>query len=237
MLLNKTIVITGAASGLGNAWAKGFLAEGAAVVAADIDADGLKELQAQGARTYVADVSAEQQVKDLIQFAVSETGRLDVLFNNAGFGNNKPFLDIPEGDFERHLAVHVNGALYGMRYAIPVMLQQGGGRIINTLSRAAEISGPRNAAYAAAKAALWSLSHSVAAELGSETLLINMLIPGPTNTAIWGRDMPQMQTAEVTYPTARMMATMADGGGSGKVYWDEQEYPLFRSLYREEVAD
>ena len=54
-----------------------------------------------------------------------------------------------------------------------------------------------------------------------------MLIPGPTNTSIWGRDMPELQSPEVTYPTARMLATLASGGPSGKVFWNEQEYKLF----------
>ncbi|MEE4300251.1 MAG: hypothetical protein V2J24_12485 [Pseudomonadales bacterium] len=56
-----------------------------------------------------------------------------------------------------------------------------------------------------------------------------MLIPGPTNTAIWGRDMPQMQAPEVTVPTARMLATLPDDGPTGKVFWNEREYPMFEA--------
>ena len=118
-----------------------------------------------------------------------------------------------------------------MRYALPHMQAAGYGRIINTISRAVEASGPRGAAYAAAKAAIWSATRSVAREFAEGDILINMLIPGPTNTAIWGRDMPQMQSAEVTYPTAKMLATLPVDGPRGKVFWDEKEYPLFKALY------
>ena len=223
-----TVLITGAASGLGEAWCRGFIDEGATVVAVDISRQGLAQRAAEGALTRVVDVADEDAVRDMVNFTVAETGRLDVLFNNAGIAHNRPFLDIPAHDFERHMAVHCFGAVYGMRYALPEMLRAGAGRIINTISRAAEISGAHNAAYASAKAALWSVTHAVAAEYADNPdIRINMLIPGPTNTAIWGRDMPQMQSPEVTFPTARMLATLPPAGAHGEVFWDEEPYPLF----------
>ena len=231
MIEGKTVVITGAGSGLGEAWARGFMNDGARVVAADVNPEGLAPLADMGALTLRADVSSETDVKSMVDFAITETGRIDVLFNNAGIGHNRPFLEVPEGDFERHIAIHLYGTVYGMRYALPHMQAAGYGRIINTMSRAAEISGPKNAAYSAAKAGIWSATCSVAREFADEDILINMLIPGPTNTAIWGRDMPRMQSAEVTYPTAKMLATLPADGPRGKVFWDEKEYPLFKSLY------
>ena len=110
----------------------------------------------------VVDVSDSSNVDDLIAFTRRETGRVDVLFNNAGYGSHGRIEDHPHGAFEKLVAVHVFGALYGMRAAIPLMREQGYGRIINTLSRAAELPGPMGAAYAAAKAALWSLTRSAA---------------------------------------------------------------------------
>ena len=231
MLKGKTVVITGAGSGLGEAWTYGFLKEGAVVVAADIDQAGLDRVAAAGARTIRTNVAKEDDVATMIDFTISETGRVDVLFNNAGIGINRPFVDVKHGEFEKHMAVHVFGTVYGMRYALPHMLQQGSGRIINTLSRAAEICGPANAAYSAAKAAIWATSCSAEKDLRNVDILVNMLIPGPTNTAIWGRDMPNMQSADVTYPTARMLATLPADGPRGKVFWDEKEYPMFASLY------
>jgi NAD(P)-dependent dehydrogenase (short-subunit alcohol dehydrogenase family) len=152
----KVIVITGAASGLGEAWVKGFLNDGATVIAADINELKLDAIANMGALTITADVAVEAEVKSVIDFALDKAGQIDVLFNNAGIGINKPFLEVPEGEFERHIAVHLYGTVYGMRYALPHMLKRGKGRIINTLSRAAEISGKRNAAYAsAARGASW----------------------------------------------------------------------------------
>jgi len=229
MLQDKTIIITGAASGLGRAWTLGFLKEGARVAALDVNAESLSNLKAVGAMTYVCDVMEEETVRQVFAEVLESTGRIDVLFNNAGIGINRLFLNVPEGEFERHIAIHLYGAVYGMRAALPVMKAQGYGRIINTISRAAEIAGPRNAAYAAAKAALWATSRSVSAELENENILINMLIPGPTNTAIWGRDMPNMQSPEVTFPTAKMLATLPNDGPRGEVYWDEKPYPLFKN--------
>jgi len=146
-----SIVITGAGSGIGRALAEGFLRDGARVVAADIREEGLAELA--GALTQRCDVSRRSEVKALIEAAKRQTGRVDVLFNNAGYGIRKPVSELEEGEFERLLAVHLFGTIYGMRFALPIMRKQGFGRIINTLSRAAEVGGKSDSAYSAAKAA------------------------------------------------------------------------------------
>ena len=92
----KVIVITGAASGLGEAWVKGFLNDGAIVIAADINEQNLEAIAEMGAFTFKADVAVEADVKSMIDFAVDKTGQIDVLFNNAGIGINRPFLDVQE---------------------------------------------------------------------------------------------------------------------------------------------
>ncbi len=233
MPAGTTILITGAGSGLGKAWSRGFLADGASVVAADVNPAGLTELEALGAVTVVCDVADEAAVQAMIAAAVEHTGRLDVLFNNAGIGMNRPFLDVPAGEFERHVEVHLYGMIYGMRHALPVMQRQGSGRIVNTISRAAEFTGPRNAAYAAAKAGMWAATRSACRDVVEEDIRINMLIPGPTNTPIWGRDMPQMQSPEATYPTAKMLATLPKEGAHGEVFWDGKPYPMFKHLHED----
>ena len=223
----KTILITGAASGLGKAWAELFNEEGANVFACDIEEVGLHELQELGITTSTLDVSSSQQVKSFIEQAHNVTGRIDVLFNNAGMGFGYKVHDMPEGAFEHHVGVHLFGTIYGMRYALPIMKKQNFGRIINTISRNAETDVEGTSAYAAAKAGIWSATRVAAKENAEHDILINMIIPGPTNTSIWGKDMPHLQKPEATFPTAKLLASLERGGPTGKVYWDKKEYPMF----------
>ena len=137
--------------------------------------------------------------------------------------------DFPDGYFEHHVGVHLFGTIYGMRYALPIMHKQGYGRIINTISRNAESDVEGTSAYAAAKAGIWSATRVAANENSHYDILINMIIPGPTNTSIWGKDMPHLQHPDATYPTARLLACLGSGGPSGKVFWNEKEYPMFNS--------
>ena len=227
MLKDKTILITGAASGLGKAWSKKFSEEGARVFACDINEEGLTELKDLGIDTQVIDVSSAAHVQSFIESAITDTGKIDVLFNNAGMGFGYKLDSFPDGAFEHHVSVHLFGTVYGMRYALPVMQRQGYGQIINTISRNAETNAEGTSAYSAAKAAIWSATRVAAKENIDHNILINMIIPGPTNTNIWGKDMPHLQSPEDTYPTAKLLACLEEGGPTGKVYWDEKEYPMF----------
>jgi NAD(P)-dependent dehydrogenase (short-subunit alcohol dehydrogenase family) len=227
MIEGKTIVITGAANGIGRAWAEMFKADGAEVIACDKDQNKLQELDKLGVTTVLADVSKPKEVESFIDLAINETGKIDALFNNAGMGFGYKLEDFPDGGFEHHVAVHLFGSVYGMRYAIPYMREQGYGRIINTISRNAETDVPTTSAYAAAKAGIWSASRVASKEVADTDILINMLIPGPTNTQIWGKEMSHLQDPEETYPTAKMLALLEKGGPSGKVFWDEKEYLMF----------
>lgn len=229
MLKDKTILITGAASGLGKAWSKKFSEEGARVFACDINEGGLIELKDLGIDTQVIDVSSAAHVQSFIESSIADTGKIDVLFNNAGMGFGHKLDSFPDGAFEHHVSVHLFGTVYGMRYALPVMQRQGYGRIINTISRNAETNVEGTSAYSAAKAAIWSATRVAANENSSYNILINMIIPGPTNTSIWGKEMPHLQSPEDTYPTAKLLACLKEGGPTGKVYWNEREYPMFNS--------
>ena len=229
MLKDKTILITGASNGLGKAWAEKFNEEGAKVFAMDVEPNGLDVLKNKGIEIYLGDVSVPQEVKYFVENAFESTGALDVIFNNAGMGFGHRVDNFPDGKFEHHVSVHLFGTIYGMRYALPLMQKQGYGRIVNTISRNAEADQEGTSAYAAAKAAIWSASRVAAKENSDKDILINMIIPGPTNTGIWGKDMPNLQEPNATYPTARMLATLDKGGPTGRVYWDLQEYPMFNA--------
>ena len=226
MFEGQTILITGAASGLGRAWAEGFSADGAQVIAADINGKGLAKVPA--AMHLTIDVSKSAEVKQMVSDTVEKTGRIDALFNNAGLGFNKRLENSADGDFEHHVGVHLFAMVNAMRAAIPHMREQHYGRIVNTISRNAEYDAIGTSAYAAAKAAMWAASRVAAAELKETNILINTLIPGPTRTAIWGKDMAHFQDPSATYPTAKMLASLKKDGPSGKVFWNETEYHLFR---------
>ena len=227
----RTVVITGAGSGIGLACAEGFLADGARVLGVDLKEERLEDLASKGGLTMVADVADDAAMRAMVSKAVEETGRIDVLFNNAGMGSGTRIEDFADGEFERSMAVHVFGAVYAMRAAVPHMRRQKYGRIISTISRGAEAT--RGSAYNAAKAALWSVDRCLAHEVAEDNILVNSLIPGPTNTAIFGRDMPHLQAPEKVYPTVRMMATFDEGGPTGKVFFWEKEYPMFLSTLPE----
>ena len=224
-LQGRTVLITGAGSGIGLACAEGFIADGATVYGADIDADGLRAIKGVGGIAVEADVARDADVRALVQRAELDTGRIDVLFNNAGMAFGTPIEDLPDGQFERMFSVHLFGAVYAMRAALPIMRAAGYGRIINTISRGAEAD--RDVAYAAAKSALWAAGRVAARESADADILVNSLIPGPTNTPIWGRNMPHLQPASAVYPTVRLMATLPAGGPSGQAFFWEKTYPLF----------
>lgn len=226
-LQGRTVVVTGAASGLGRAFARLFHAEGATVVAADIDERGLEPLAGEGLLTCPTDVTDQDQVERMVEVAVEATGRVDVLVNNAGVAGQGRIEQLEPGAFERVVAVHAFATLYGIRAALPHMRAQDHGRIINVLSRGAEIPNPDNVAYSAGKAAALAITRSAARQVEGADILVNGLIPGPTNTAIWGVDRPELQAPEAAYPTARMLATLPRGGPTGKVFWDLEEYQLF----------
>jgi len=232
-LAGQVALVTGAASGIGRAIAAGLIADGARVAGLDVNPEGLGEIA--GLLPIVGDVADPASVERAAAATVAELGGLHVLFNNAGYGLTHRIEDLESGEFERLVAVHLFGTLYGIRSALSHMRAAGYGRIINTLSRAAEVGPPGSSAYAAAKAAMWALTRCAAQETADADILVNGLIPGPTNTAIWGRDRPEMQAPEAVYPTARMLATLPAGGPSGRVFWKEKEYPMFRGVSAEGV--
>jgi len=222
-LSSITVCITGAASGIGHAISLGFLEDGAKVVAVDINREGLKLLEEKGAITKVIDVTDFSQVNSMVKIAVDETGRLDVLFNNAGVARLRNIHEFKDDEYEKVIRVNLFGPVYGIRAAIPVMRSQNFGRIINLVSRAAEAGNNSMSPYNSSKAALWSVTRSAAVENIDYDILINGMIPGPTKSGM----MPQGQNPEVVYPSARWMATLPKGGPTGKVFWNQKEYVMF----------
>lgn len=178
----KVAVITGGASGIGEATVKLFVEEGCRVVIADMQRDrgeALAESLGASAVFQEVEVRQEAQVKGAVDRAVGEWGRLDCMFNNAGFGGVLgPIDEIPVEEFDMTMEVLVRGVFLGVKHAAKVMKPQKSGSIINTGSIAGLIAGRGPHIYATAKAGVIHLSEVVAMELGEYNIRVNAICPG-----------------------------------------------------------
>jgi NAD(P)-dependent dehydrogenase (short-subunit alcohol dehydrogenase family) len=184
-------VITGAASGIGEATTRLFLAEGASVVMADIEAGRGARIAAElggNCRFLHTDVSQEGAVDAAAELAVAEFGGLDCMFNNAGTpGSLGTIEEIDLASFDRTLAIHLRGVFLGIRAAARLMRPQGRGSIISTASVAGLAAGYGPHDYSACKAAIIQLTRTAANELGEDGIRVNAICPGAVATAIYGR--------------------------------------------------
>jgi NAD(P)-dependent dehydrogenase (short-subunit alcohol dehydrogenase family) len=187
----KRVVITGAASGIGAATARLFVAEGARVVLADVDAargDKLAADLGDRAAFVATDVSREADVDRAVAACVAAFGGLDVMFNNAGVpGSIGGIEEIDVAGWDHTLGVHLRGVFLGIRAAARVMRPQGHGSIINTSSVAGFRANFAGHDYSAAKAAIRQLTVTTANELGEHGVRVNAVCPGAVATAIFGR--------------------------------------------------
>jgi len=193
-LTGKVAVITGGSSGIGEASVRLFAAEGASIILADIQDDKGRQLAAEftgGQVHYVhTDVSHEAEVKAAIDQAVAVFGRLDCVFNNAGFpGASAPIADLSAEDFDQAVAILLRGPFFGMKHAAPIMIAQGSGSLISTASVAGLMTGAAGHLYSMCKAGLIHLTHSAASELGESGIRVNCICPGGIATAIFGKAM------------------------------------------------
>jgi NAD(P)-dependent dehydrogenase (short-subunit alcohol dehydrogenase family) len=187
---DRVAVITGGASGIGEAIARLFAKEGSRVVIADIqDEPGQKLAKSLGKKaTFIhADVSLEDNVKGMIDHAVDSHGHVDCVVNNAGMGGVEGEIEsIPVTAFDKTMAILLRGVFLGMKHAAPVMKRQGKGNIINIASIAGLRGISQNHPYSAAKAAVIQLTRTVAMELAQYQIRVNCICPGMIVTSIFG---------------------------------------------------
>ena len=183
---DRVALVTGAASGFGEAIARRYAAEGASVVVADLnDQTGRKVAEEIGGAYVHADVSDRDDVRAMIGTAVERYGRLDTMVNNAGVTHlNRPMLEVGEEEFDRIFAVNVKAIYLAAMETVPLMREQGGGCIINTASTAGLRPRPGLTWYNASKGAVITLTKSMAAELGPDNIRVNALCPVAGDTPL-----------------------------------------------------
>ncbi len=187
-LKNKVAIITGSTTGIGRGIAELFVKEGAKVVvnsttqkkcdkvASEIEGNG----EAVG---IAADVSKEDQVKNLVEKTVEKFGKLDIMVNNAGILNFSPLTDLSEKDWDKIIDVNLKGVFLGIKHAAKQMLEQeNGGKIVNTASIAGLIGYPTLAHYSSSKGGIIELTRTAALEFADKSINVNAIAPGLIET-------------------------------------------------------
>ena len=190
-LADKICVITGGGSGIGQATALCFAAEGAKVVVADInpgaasETSRLIEKNGAAALAVTVDVTQAASVQKMLHRAVEIFGRIDVLVNNAGLGFAATVEETDEADWDRIMAVNLKGVFLGCKYVVPIMRRQGSGVIVNTASVLALVGVQDRAAYCASKGGVAALTRAVALDHVRDGIRVNCVAPGSVETPYW----------------------------------------------------
>lgn len=213
--MTKTAIITGAGSGLGQAAALSLAEQGVNIAVVDVNEEGGNEtvdmVKEKGADALFikADVSKAEDVKNYVDQTVEKFGTIDYFFNNAGIsGSGKYFLETDIEEIDKIVGINMLGALYGIRYVAEVMLEQGGGSIVNTASSAGVTGQDSVVTYSATKHGIVGMTKSLVAEYAKDGLRVNSIAPGPTETPMvkqFFADNPEMkENAEAGIPQKRL---------------------------------
>jgi 3-oxoacyl-[acyl-carrier protein] reductase len=192
-LTGKVAIVTGAASGIGKATAEVLAAAGAQLVVADLDGDGAAKTAAAIAEAggvavgHAANVARKDEVEAMVDRAVEEFGRLDVMCNVAGIASDGLLADATEAELDKVIAVNLKGVLFGCQAALRVMMPQRSGSIINVSSTAIDTPAPKFGLYAITKAGVAQLTKTLAFEVGKYGIRVNTVAPGMTVSGFTAR--------------------------------------------------
>ena len=218
LLNDKVILVTGAASGIGQSAAIAFAGEGASVAVCDINQDGGREtvdrIEADGGSAHFVhvDVAIAAEVESMVAAVVDEYGRLDGAFNNAGITGSEAFTaDYEEDDWDQVLAVNLKGVWLSMKYEIRAMLKTGGGSIVNTSSSLGQVGIINIPAYVASKHGVIGVTRAAALEYAQQGIRINAVAPGAIETPLMAKrlqDVPEIAAPiKAAHPIGRLGET------------------------------
>lgn len=187
----KVVIVTGGAGGIGAAICRRFAEDGAKVAVFDLNGEAAEavaaDIRANGgqAAAFGMDLTSQESVVAAVAAAEAQFGSTDVLVNNAGWDKASPFLKTDKALWEKIVAVNLYGALYMHHAVLPGMSARGAGRVINVASDAARVGSSGEAVYAFCKGGLVSFSKTMARELARKQISVNVVCPGPTDTALF----------------------------------------------------
>lgn len=185
-LAGKVAIVTGGGQGIGRALSLRLAAEGCKVAIFDLKPEACAETAKLAGdaivKTYEVDVGDYQAVQDAVQKTQADLGPIWLLVNNAGWDKPMPFLKTDVALWDKIIRINLYGPMNTHHAVLPIMLANGGGRIVNIASDAARVGTSNEAVYSACKAGVVSFTKSVARELASKNILLNAVCPGPTNT-------------------------------------------------------
>ncbi|CCD93350.1 Short Chain CoA Dehydrogenase [Bradyrhizobium sp. ORS 375] len=187
----RTVIVTGGGGGIGGATCRRFAAEGAKVAVFDLNPEAAETVAAgirgagQTAEAFRCDITDRASVDAALAAAEAKLGPIDVLVNNAGWDIFKPFTKTEPKDWERLIAINLTGALHMHHAVLPGMAARRSGRIVNIASDAARVGSSGEAVYAACKGGLVAFSKTIAREHSRHNITVNVVCPGPTDTALF----------------------------------------------------